>query len=271
MAIHLVTVVGGNGWETLEPMLHHYRSLGIESFLVSLHLSRDDDPAREPVEEITRRFGCGLFATVVGDHNLVEQEMYVKPRREYPRDWFVLADSDEFQVYSMPLPDLAAECERRNWDYAHGCFIDRVAADGSLPPMDPARPIAEQYPWGAALTQVLLGGDPRKATLVHGAVLVLRGQHLAPYSSACPPEVSFTQVHHYKWRAGVELQLQRRLEVWRRHGEERTADTLRALEYLEQHGNRLDLSDPALLAAPCEPEYRFWEQVRAAAIAMPRQ
>ena len=91
MAIHLVTLVGDYGWRTLLPMLDHYRNLGVDAFHVTLHLKSERDPVRERVLDITTRFGCGLYDTVTGTFNDVQQEAYVKPRRDYPRDWFVLA------------------------------------------------------------------------------------------------------------------------------------------------------------------------------------
>jgi len=109
--IHLVTVVGGK-IEALPHMLEHYRSLGIESFFVNLHLSSADDPAREQVEKITRSFGCGIASVTVGNWQLVLQELYLKPREQYPSDWFLLADQDEFQVYPAPLDDVMRACAR---------------------------------------------------------------------------------------------------------------------------------------------------------------
>ena len=52
--IHLVTVVGGYV-KALPAMLEHYRSLGVESCFVNMHLAHAADPVQEEIER--HRFG----------------------------------------------------------------------------------------------------------------------------------------------------------------------------------------------------------------------
>jgi hypothetical protein len=84
--VHLVTVVGGHV-DVLPHMLEHYRSQGVESFFVNLHLAGEDDPVRGVVEQITQRFGCGIASVTVGDaSSIASRAMAVSPRwnREHP-------------------------------------------------------------------------------------------------------------------------------------------------------------------------------------------
>lgn len=261
MAIHLVTTVGGEGWRTLEPMLCHYRNLGVDAFHVTLHLAQGNDSAREPVEEIMRRFGCPLYDVAGGDWNVVQQETYTKPRRDYPRDWFILADSDELHHYPAPPVDLVRLCETNDWECLYGGFVDRIAADGSIPELDPNRSLEEQFPLGATISDILGQTNTLKVTLVHGAIWVWRGQHYAPYAKFCPLDVVSVPVFHYKWHHPVVGMLRKRVEFLRERGEPHWEWMERLVENLESNGG-FDIADFALRAAPCTPDYPYWNEVR---------
>ena len=260
MAIHLVTTVGGDGWRTLEPMLCHYRGLGVDAFHVTLHLAEDDDSAREPVTEIMHRFGCPLYDTVTGNWSVVQQETYIKPRREYPRDWFILADSDELHHYPASPADLARECESNEWECVYGGFVDRIAADGGIPEIDAARSLEEQFPLGARLSDIVAQTNIQKVTLVRGALWVWRGQHFAPYAKFCPLDVAAVPVFHYKWHSPLIQMLQKRRDFLREGGEAHWEHSHRLLDHVEMHGG-INLEDPALRVAPCAPDYPHWNEV----------
>jgi hypothetical protein len=147
--VHLVTVAGSHV-DILPHMLEHYRGLGIESFFVNVHLSSEADPVYEQIREITRRFGCGIASVQVGDWQLLQQGMYALQRERYAHDWFVLADQDELQFYPGGIPAIVEDCAERGWDYIRGCFVDRVAANGTFPEPVSDVPIREQYPLQAA-------------------------------------------------------------------------------------------------------------------------
>jgi hypothetical protein len=259
---HLITTVGGSDVAILEPMLRYYISLGIESFFVNLHLNSDEDPIREIVEQITRRCGVPITDTYIGPWHDIQQEAYAKPRRDYPNDWFLLADCDEFQQYAAPLADIVADCERHNWDHLKGCFVDRIAADGSFPALDPQMPLDRQFPLGAMLTYPILLADPRKVTLVRGAIYVVRGQHYTYSPMGCPPEVHFIPVHHFKWTAGIAQRLARRIETMKRNNVAHWPESQRFLDYIESNAGCINLADERLLVAPCQPSYAHWDAMK---------
>ena len=80
---------------------------------------------------------------------------YIEDRYE----WSALADIDEFYEYPLPLPDLTASAGDANC--IQGWFVDRIAADGSLPPIRADLPIAEQVPVETRITKRILGGYDR--------------------------------------------------------------------------------------------------------------
>ena len=261
-APHLITTVGGTAVPTLEPMLRYYISLGVKSIFLNLHLRDDSDPIRETVEEIACRCGTPITDIYVGDWQEIQQEAYAKPRRDYPNDWFLLADSDEFQQYPAPLADIVTECERHNWDHLKGCFLDRLAADGSFPALDDAQSLEDQFPLGAMLTFPVMLGDPRKITLVRGPIYVIHGQHFTYSPMGCPPDIHFIPVHHFKWTVGIPERLVERIERMKQSGVAHWIESQRFLDFIQASGGKIDLRDERLLIAGCRPTYPHWDTMK---------
>jgi hypothetical protein len=266
MRIHLVTMVGGNV-DVLAHMLEHYRSIGIESFFVNLHLSHDEDPVREQVEAITRRFGCGIASVRVGNWLLMQQEVYLRPREQYPSDWFLVADQDELQVYPAPIQEVIRDCAR--WDYIRGCFVDRIARDGSFPAVRPKETLWDQYPLGGMLTTQILGGDPRKVVAMRGPVPLKPGNHHALVGKACPTRDFYIPVHHFKWTAGLAMRLGARAESQKQCGFHEWHESDRFVEYNRLSGGRIELDDPNLSIAECAPDYPHWEKLKKLVLRAP--
>ncbi len=264
--VHLVTVVGGHV-DVLAHMLEHYRSLGVESFFVNLHLAGEDDPVRGVVEQITQRFGCGIATVTVGDWQLVLQELYARQRRQYPSDWFVLADQDELQVYPASIPDVIAEFGQ--WDYLRGCFVDRLARDGGFPAVESGTSIWEQYPLGGFISPRILQADPRKVVAVRGPLAVKKGNHHAFEGRACPSRQCYLPVHHFKWTAQVAERLAARTASLRQGGFPQWRESARFLEYLRLSGGKIDLTDPNVMVAECAPEYPHCEKIKKIALSAP--
>ena len=83
---------------------------------------------------------------------------YVEDRHE----WSAQTDLDEFYEYPLSLAELAATAGDANC--VQGFFVDRIAADGALPPIRDDIPIAEQFPVETRITKRILGGCDRKLT-----------------------------------------------------------------------------------------------------------
>lgn len=261
MAIHLVTTVDSDNWRTLEAMLSHYRNLQVEAFHVTLHLTEDDDSAREPVTEIMRRFGCPLYDVVTGDGESIEQETYARPRREYSRDWFILAGSDDLHQYPVQPEDLVRICESSDRECVYGGLVDRIAADGGIPELDPNRSLEEQFPLGATIADAVAQANVLKVVMVRGAIWVPQGQHFAPYANFCPLDTACVPVFRYKWHDPVMQTARKRRDLFRESGDPRGHEYERLLEHGELYGG-FNIADPALRAAPCTPDYPYWAELR---------
>ena len=118
----------------LPHMLAHYRSLGVESFLVHAHGRDPRDPVIEQVTQIARDFGCAIASITLGEWlHSTNRELYNQTLRSHREDWFLIADQDELQVYPRDLISILDDCARQGYDYIEGCFLDRFARDGSFP------------------------------------------------------------------------------------------------------------------------------------------
>jgi hypothetical protein len=259
-------MAGGNV-DVLPHMLEHYRSIGIESFFVNLHLSHEQDPVRELVEAITRDFGCGIASVTVGNWQLAQQELYLRPREQYPSDWFLLADQDELQVYPSAIEDVIRDCGR--WDYLRGCFVDRIARDGSFPGVQPPVQIWDQFPLGGMLTVQILRGDPRKVVAVRGPLAIKKGNHHALEGRACPSRDVYIPIHHFKWTGGLEARLVHRAETLKQGGFPQWGESARFVEYYRLSGGRIVLDDLNLRIAECNPDYPHWEELKKNVLRAP--
>jgi hypothetical protein len=152
---------------------------------------------------------------------------YVEDRHE----WSAQADLDEFYEYPLPLADLAATAGEANC--VQGWFVDRIAADGSLPPIRDDVPIREQFPVETEITKRILGGCDRKLILTRGFQSVARGHHSMPDERLFPRS---GRVLHYKWNAIVLDHLSERLALREKTGYAWGHESERFIAYWQQHG-----------------------------------
>ena len=256
MKIHLLTVIGSDV-KVLPHMLRHYRRMGIDSFLINVNLDYPDDPVMDEVRKTTDEYGIEISRIHIGPWtNEVNTQLYAESR-ENPDDWYILADLDEFQEYPGDLREIIEECERKGYDYIEGCFIDRIAKDGGFPDVAYDSPIDEQFPLGCTFTHRILGGYPLKVAAAKGHVDISVGNHNANSGVACPVEECFVQVHHYKWDKSVVSRM------WSRARNKDLGVYMlscrRFVDYFQANGGRIDVNDPRLFVAGCNPQYKYWD------------
>lgn len=247
---------------TLRPMLEHYQKLGIRSFLINAHLSQEGDPVLDEIRAVTRDLGVPIAAVVIGNWLEVLRRTYRESRQAYPKDWHILADQDELQVYPVPLLELESICDKKGFHYVYGCWVDRIAADGRFPEIDPRLPLWDQFPVGAFLSYPIGAADPRKVVLARSDVDVCVGQHLAWNGRGCPISEVLVQVHHFKWTGGIIAELESRAELLKQRGYRFHVESARFAKYFKENNGRAPLRDPRILAAICSQNYPHWELVR---------
>jgi hypothetical protein len=235
----------------LPQFVRHYRGLGVERFLLSLHV--EPSAGQSARDREFARFRESLALLGIDDAWLWEHEFnapaLIRHQRTLqsqclqPGDWVVWCDADEFQVYPSPLADIIARCEARDIDFVRGVFVDRVAADYSLTAFDANTPVWNTFPRTCNVTLALAAGDPRKVVLARASVIVAGGKH-APISPAKLNTLrGWVQVHHFKWDAMLVERLRYRVRPEWRARFPWWVESQRILDYLTAHDFRFDPAD----------------------------
>jgi len=244
---------------TLEPdrirwlpqFIHHYRSIGVERFLLTLqlepsvaHEARDRDYERFLATLASLGVSAGYRwdhewnapAAILNQRSLVDQSLG-------DRDWIVWCDSDELQIYPAPLPEIVRECEAHGVDYLRGVFVDRVAADLSLAAFDARTSVWDTFPKACNVTLALVRGDPRKVVLARAPVRVSGGKHVPVAARHLKTIAGWVQVHHFKWDATLLDRLRFRVRPEWRARFPWWVESQRLLEYFEANDSRFNPAD----------------------------
>lgn len=235
----------------LPQFVAHYRDLGVERFLLTLHTPPALDPAeadrqRAAFARVVEDLGAGPPQFVVCHFNainVVNHQARLVDAHARPGDWIVWTDSDEWQMHPRPIPAMIEWARSLGCDYVPGIFVDRVAADGSLAPFDPARPVAETYARACTISQNLLRTDIRKVTLARHELRTTPGHHMPANPAAWRAFPRHVQVHHYKWDSTVRDRLRERLRPEFRAVSPWWTESQRILDYLDARGGRFDTAD----------------------------
>lgn len=256
--IHLICTLEASKIVWLPQFVAHYRSLGVEQFLLTLQ----QDPALDQASRQAnhRRFKSTLDGLGIAlSFELLEPYDSMSLTRHHERisdqfvsedDWMVWCDSDEFQLYPAPLRDLIAECVEEGVQAISGFLIDRIAADGSLPAFDPAQSIWSLYPYCCNVTAEIAHGVTRKMALCGGGVKPGLGNHYLREIELKTSATRWIQIHHFKWHSGVIAQLQYRVRPEWRSKCAWWIESQRMLDYFTKNNmcfnlNELAASDPA--------------------------
>jgi hypothetical protein len=266
MKINLVTVVGSST-ETLERMLDHYQNLGITKLRIHINASSCEEELIDDVRGAAARHSADIESVnVIPWSESINPLLHALTRADAPDEWFVLADVDELQVYPDALSEILKYCDQRGYDYVEGCFVDRVAADGTLKPAEPGKDLWTQFPLGGCLSGPLLGAVINKVVAARGHVRVGRGQHHAHSGTGCPVSEFYIPVHHFKWTSGLPVRLEARSQLYKKLGEKLWQESDRFLAHYSAE-RRIRVEDERFLFGLCTPDYPFWDRLRQWRIA----
>lgn len=210
MAVNLVTVVGHN--TTMLPhMINHYKDKVDEMFVV-VYRQKDNDKILQEVEHL----GIKPFWVVTEPKFNWERvtHIYNTVKLKYPNDWWLVSDDDELQVYPYSTKDIVKECNKHNYEFVTGGFLDRIGEDGIFPEVQIDSNIQQLFPYGGFFRYPISGACPNKVTLMKGNINLTSGQHYVDlgdgktswgksHPKRFPIEEVFTQVHHFKWDSTV--------------------------------------------------------------------
>ena len=137
-------------------------------------------------------------------------QLYNFIKSKHPKDWWIVADIDEFHLYPNFVSSIIQESNRYGWDVVRGGFIDRIGPEGNFPKLLPNVNIFEQFPNAGFFRYPMSKACPNKICLMKGYVELTNGQHYAKIDGQTTwkwqgwnhPLInphSFVQVHHFKW------------------------------------------------------------------------
>ena len=211
--IRLISVIG-HGIELVPHFIEHYSGMVDRIELVVYESDLHPDLTKRIKKEITKHNKVKIVESVydrIFDWNRVT-ELYNKHTSKKPNDWWVIADVDEFHLYSESLRDIKYDCEENGWEIVRGGFIDRIGMNGNFPVLKRDIPIFDQFPMAGFFRYPMSGACPNKICFIKGSVEITPGQHYAKilgqttwrwqgwnHPLIAPPEKYSVQVHHFKW------------------------------------------------------------------------
>ena len=220
--IRLLTVIG-HGIDLLPHFINHYTESVDEIDLIVY--SSENHPNLEDDVRIVIGSGNPKVKIIHSEKwRMFDWEhvtkLYNKFKMKNPDDWWVIADIDEFQIYSKPIREIVEECEEKGWEFVTGGFIDRVGHDGTLPEIYEFASIWKQFPMAGFFRYPISKACPNKVTLCKGNIELSNGQHYAIIDGETtwkwrgwnhplryPIDKNFTQVHHFKWDSTIKRRI----------------------------------------------------------------
>ena len=272
MKINLVTLCGQQV-PTLPHMLHHYKPL-VDDIYVIVHSLGEDDPIKERVQKVVDEFGCGVYKSVTAPSfdPAYATALYNEAMKTRPDDWWIIADPDEFQLYFDDIRRVIETCEANGWSYVGGHFLDRFGPGGTLSAIQPGD-IWRQFPIAGITRSIVtrptmlrtrdVWAPGWKICLAKGTVRLGAGQHCVirePGIYGYPIRQALVQVHHFKWDSTVLSRHAQTLDTLKRAERKDDDDARRGYktmyDYLIANKGKIDIENPKGLFAEC-PEPAF--------------
>lgn len=241
----------GRAKDLLPHYFKHYSGLGIDRFYFGVHGEENSHiweelryfgkglDVRISKMPTDKPFDCGLdaeFKTQIG--NSID-------------GWIVPTDLDEFHTVDgySDFHQLAKDCESENADYVFSHFLDRIAADGSIPlTIDPAISIWEQFPRMEHISATILGErvNTNKLCLSKAGIPFRIGHHHAGLENTEAMYKQFSKVgvtHHFKWFGELKKRELDKLAANTPYkfyfSNDWTLEHMRLINYVESHGGKL--------------------------------
>ena len=121
--IRLVTVTGSRT-TTLPYMIQHYIDIVDEIHIVAYDTKNKQ---YENVQKVCKQFGDKVILHKHPDEQEYNWEtvtmLYNSIKALYPNDWWIISDDDEFHVYSKPVNEIIADCEKNGWETELFCSV----------------------------------------------------------------------------------------------------------------------------------------------------
>lgn len=254
--INLISVIG-HGTDLIPHFIEHYQNQVDQiSFIVyesDLHpnLKRE---VREKIKEYRKVKIVGTVYDKVFDWEKVTY-LYNEYKSKKPNEWWVIADIDEFHLYSHPLSKIIKDCEINGWRLVRGGFIDRIGKNGEFPELVRDENIFDQFPVAGFFRYPMSGACPNKISIAKGDVKITSGQHYAEILGSttwrwqgwshpliAPTDVYSVQVHHFKWDKTCLDRIKSVVDVWQTYSYSHEYKMM--YDAIINSGNKIDTNNP---------------------------
>ena len=212
--IKLVTVIG-HGINLVEHHIQHY--LGYVDEIQYVIYETDLHPTLlEDIKKIIKPYNKVKIVKTIKERIFDWEkvtELYNEIKLTEPNSWWVVADIDEFHLYTENnLNLLISDCEKNGWEIVRGGFIDRIGRGGEFSELVANKSIWEQFPNAGFFRYPMSNACPNKICVVKGHHEITAGQHYAKINDhttwrwqgwnhplIAPINTHSVQVHHFKW------------------------------------------------------------------------
>jgi hypothetical protein len=275
MAIHLLSVVGTQ-IDLIPHFIDHYRSLEIDSIILTVHQEVENNDRFYEIKEVCKHRGVSNVYSYIGPWNEDSNpHIFDAIKEKSPSDWYVIADIDELHLYPQSINELIYQCEQAGSDYVSGCYVDRISRDGDLSPFGKGT-LWEQFPLGASILHQLTGAAINKVTLSRGIIRTCAGQHLALNGIGFPVDDAFTQIHHFRWDSSIIERLKHRIEKfeskeWKLLWPDYLLEMTMLIQYFSENNNKIYITNPRFIIGEGGNRYDLlecWGQIKEHAIAL---
>jgi hypothetical protein len=246
IVINLIVHMGlCSGTTLISHFLDHYYRLGVERFLVILHTEPGQEALREEALATLQTYDA-LPAMEVDAYTCELKRRrinYLLDGFVSDDDWVLHADLDEFHIYPDTLRAFLDSCTDAGHTFAQGKWVDRVAENRRLNPVERSPSLWAQFPLTADIS-ALGGGWTTK-------VCAAKGFHRSGDGGTHSIDFGFTPnknyemsaahptrfphrlaIDHFKWDATVVSRLENRLDLYRAQGLSVYEESARILGHL---------------------------------------
>jgi hypothetical protein len=210
--IRALSVIG-HGIDLIPHYIKHYTNY-VDEIQFVVYQSSIHPTLIKDVQKIVKDYDNVKIVRTIEDRSFDWEkvtQLYNFIKSKNPKDWWVIADIDEFHLY--PINSLSTEihdCERNGWDLIRGGFIDRIGPNGEFSKLLPDKNIFEQFPNAGFFRYPMSKACPNKVCVMKGYVELTSGQHYAKIDGQTTwkwqgwnhplinPHAT-VQVHHFKW------------------------------------------------------------------------
>lgn len=281
----LVTIVGQRT-DILKHQLNHYKDL-VSEMHIGIFENFNSEPITEKVLEITKDYNVKIFHRKQRKpySGAEVTKFYNDIKLLHPNDWWIVADDDEFQVYSKDIELIIDECEDKKHKFVAGGFIDRVGRDGKFEKIEEEMNIWERFPIACSFRNKYSNACSNKITLCKGDVSLGEGQHFVWIDNIeiniknkiwenkylYPKEKNFTQVHHFKWDSTVVNRLHDRLIYCNRYNYFYKDENQKMYNSIIEMGNKVDIyqndlfvqeiNSPYINNSDYYTHYTYWDEL----------